>query len=142
MMFPSLARRPLGSAVVGPANSFDRSHGDARFGRDLSILPFQDRKRDRIIVVNASERKLWYLAIGSLRTILVEHVEPDEFGARSRFLAHVSIFLPTLVSWQAAQKLSNLRFQFDRSSTAVIFRKNSLGPAPRFVPPATNRGCL
>jgi hypothetical protein len=92
LALPSLARRPLGSAVVRPANSFDRSHGDARFGRDLSVLFFQDRKRDRIMVVNASQRRLWYLAIGSLRTILVEHVEPDEFGARSRFLAHVSNF--------------------------------------------------
>jgi hypothetical protein len=79
------------------------------------------------MVVNANQRRLWYLAIGSLRTILIEHVEPDEFGARSWFLAHVSIFLPMLVPWQAAQKLSNLRFHFDRSSTAVICRKNSFG---------------
>jgi hypothetical protein len=127
-MFPSLARRPLGSAIVRPANSFDRSHGDARFGRNLSVLFFQDRKRDRTMVVNASQRGLWYPAIGSLRTLLVEHVEPDDFVARSRFLSHVSIFLPTLVSWQAAQKLRNLRFPIGNNEG---FGTGEIGSHPR-----------
>src|SRR6516164_7291167 len=105
MMFALSPRRPACLAIVGPANSFDRSHGDARFGRDRSILFFQDRKRDRIMVVNARQRRLGYLAIGSLRTILVEHVEPDEFSARSRFLAHVSIF-SHVCPWQAAARQS------------------------------------
>ena len=77
------------------------------------------------MVVNARQRKLWHLAIGSLRTILVEHVEPDEFSARSRFLAHVSNFPSYICFLAAAEKQSNLRFQFDGSSIAIIFRENS-----------------
>jgi hypothetical protein len=102
--------------LSGCRTCVDRSHRDARFGRALSVLLFEASKRGRVRVVSASQRRLWYLAIGSLRTVLVEHVEPDEFGA-SRFLVHVSIFLPTLVSWQAAQKAEQppipIRLLFD-----------------------------
>jgi len=114
----------------------DRSHRDARFGRALSVLLFEDSKRGRVRVVSVSQRRLWYLAIGSLRTMLVEHVEPDEFSARSRFLAHGSI--------------SFLRLSL-AGSTSTALRlpsssgKSSFGPAPRFAtacPPASNRGCL
>jgi hypothetical protein len=82
---------PRRSFAAGSANPFDRQGRIAGLFGDKPVLFFQDRERGSI-KVDAAEHRTRDPAIGSLRTVFIEHVKRHEFGSGSRFSGH--FFLP------------------------------------------------
>src|SRR4051794_1768959 len=81
---PSVRR----SFSAGTAHALDRDGGKARLLRDRAVLLLDDRARG-LVAIEAAQHRARHLAVGSLRAILVEHVEQHEFSAGSGFLGHL-----------------------------------------------------
>src|SRR5262249_8317596 len=87
-MSAPLRTRRLGLCLrAGAANTLDDWGGKTRPLGDLPILFFNNRSSGTVAVYSAQGRA-WNLAVGSLRTILIDDVEQYVFNARSRFPSH------------------------------------------------------
>src|SRR6266540_521297 len=68
-------------------DTFHRKGRSARLLGDQPILFFNDGARGSI-AVEAAEHSARHSAIGTLRTIFVDHVEQGEFSSRCRLSGH------------------------------------------------------
>src|SRR5262249_4699140 len=80
----------LGLFRASATDALDRAAWHAGLCRDLRVL-FFDNGPGRFVAFETAERRARNPAVGSLRAVLVHHVEQDEFanGSRSGFTSHV-----------------------------------------------------
>src|SRR5215469_9464813 len=100
-----LARRKR-SFCAGATNAFDGERRASRFLRDCPILRDDEPARG-FVFIRAAQQIGRHAPVGSLRTILIDHVEEHEFvlGVGARFLRHDVVLYankqtPALARWR------------------------------------------